>query len=93
MFNGEIYNYRELREELVKKGHVFSNEADSEVLLHGYEEYGTELLQKLRGMFGFAVWDEEKGELFAARDFFGIKPFYYTQVGDVLEFASKTDPF
>lgn len=89
VFNGEIYNYRKLREELVKKGHVFSNEADSEVLLHGYEEYGTDLLQKLRGMFGFAVWDEEKGELFAARDFFGIKPFYYTQVGDVLVFASE----
>lgn len=89
VFNGEIYNYRELREELLKKGHIFRNEADSEVLLHGYEEYGTGLLKKLRGMFGFAVWDEEKGELFAARDFFGIKPFYYTQAGNVLVFASE----
>lgn len=89
VFNGEIYNYKKLREDLIQKGHVFRNAADSEVLLHGYEEYGEGLLSKLRGMFGFAVWDQEKEELFAARDFFGIKPFYYTVVGQTLVFASE----
>ncbi len=89
VFNGEIYNYRELRETLIQKGHVFQNASDSEVLLHGYEEYGRELLDKVRGMFAFAIWDEEKEELFAARDFFGIKPFYYTQVDGKLVFASE----
>lgn len=89
VFNGEIYNYRELREILLGKGHVFRSTSDSEVLLHGYEEYGTKMLPKLRGMFSFAVWDEEREELFAARDFFGIKPFYYTVVDHVLVFASE----
>lgn len=89
VFNGEIYNYRALREELIKKGHVFQNQSDSEVLLHGYEEYGVGLLEKLRGMFAFAIWDEKKEELFAARDFFGIKPFYYTEVDNALVFASE----
>lgn len=89
VFNGEIYNYRILREDLIQKGHVFRNASDSEVLLHGYEEYGTGMLHKLRGMFGFAVWDQEKEELFAARDFFGIKPFYYALVGGTLVFASE----
>lgn len=89
LFNGEIYNYRELREELLEKGHIFRSETDSEVLLHGYEEYGIGLLHRLRGMFSFAVWDEEREELFAARDFFGIKPFYYTEAGQVLVFASE----
>ncbi len=89
VFNGEIYNYRALREELIKKGHVFQNQSDSEVLLHGYEEYGVGLLEKLRGMFAFAIWDEAKEELFAARDFFGIKPFYYTEVDNMLVFASE----
>ena len=89
VFNGEIYNYRELREELVRRGHQFKTRSDSEVLLHGYEEHGAGLLGKLRGMFSFAVWDEEREELFAARDFFGIKPFYYAMVGDVLVFASE----
>lgn len=89
VFNGEIYNYRELREDLVRRGHQFKTRSDSEVLLHGYEEYGADLLGKLRGMFSFAVWDEEREELFAARDFFGIKPFYYAMVGDVLVFASE----
>ncbi|MGL4484417.1 MAG: asparagine synthetase B family protein, partial [Anaerovoracaceae bacterium] len=77
-FNGEIYNYQEIREELINKGHEFSTGADTEVILHGYEEYGVEILQKLRGMFAFAIWDKEKEELFGARDFFGIKPMYYS---------------
>lgn len=89
VFNGEIYNYRELREELMERGHIFRSASDSEVLLHGYEEYDIGLLRRLRGMFSFALWDEEKGELFAARDFFGIKPFYYTVVDRVLVFASE----
>lgn len=89
VFNGEIYNYQALREELIRKKHIFKSLSDSEVLLHGYEEYGTGLIEKLRGMFSFAVWDDEKEELFAARDFFGIKPFYYAVVDHVLVFASE----
>lgn len=88
-FNGEIYNYKELRDELIKKGHVFANNADTEVLIHGYEEYGEELLTKLRGMFAFVIWDSKKKKLFAARDFFGIKPFYYALVDGQLVFASE----
>lgn len=89
VFNGEIYNYQTLRKELIQKKHVFRSLSDSEVLLHGYEEYGAGLLEKLRGMFSFAVWDEEREELFAARDFFGIKPFYYATVENALVFASE----
>ncbi|WMI81351.1 asparagine synthase (glutamine-hydrolyzing) [Anaerotignum sp. MB30-C6] len=76
-FNGEIYNYQELREDLIVKGHVMGSNADTEVLLHGYEEYGEDLLLKLRGMFTFVIWDAKNQTLFGARDFFGIKPFYY----------------
>lgn len=79
-FNGEIYNFRALQQELAEKGHNFSTDCDSEVLIHAYEEYGVEMLQKLRGMFAFVIWDVREDTLFAARDFFGIKPFYYTQV-------------
>ena len=79
VFNGEIYNHKELREELIAKGHIFANNADTEVLVHGYEEYGTELLYRLRGMFAFMIYDMKKKLFFGARDFFGIKPFYYTQ--------------
>lgn len=89
VFNGEIYNYRELRDELEKKGHVFANHSDSEVLLHGYEEYGEQLLDKLRGMFAFVIWDNKMKKLFAARDFFGIKPFYYAVIGGNFVFASE----
>lgn len=89
VFNGEIYNYRVLKESLKKKGHVFQSASDSEVILHGYEEFGADILSKLRGMFSFVIWDEEKKEFFAARDFFGIKPFYYTITGKNLVFASE----
>ena len=79
VFNGEIYNYQHLRADLLEKGHTFTTETDSEVLLHGYEEYGVDILQKLRGMFAFAIWDTKRERMFLARDFFGIKPLYYTQ--------------
>lgn len=80
VFNGEIYNYKELREELLEKGHVFKTSTDSEVLIHLYEEYKDKMVNKLRGMFAFVIWDIDKKELFAARDHFGIKPLYYTEV-------------
>lgn len=78
VFNGEIYNYQELREELIARGHRFKSNTDSEVVLHGYEEYGEGILQKLRGMFAFAIWDSKNESVMLARDFFGIKPLYYT---------------
>lgn len=87
--NGEIYNYQILKEMLTKKGHRFRTDSDSEVLLHGYEEYRRGMLEKLRGMFGFAIWDDKKKVLFAARDYFGIKPFYYTIADGTLVFASE----
>ncbi len=89
VFNGEIYNYKDIREDLINKGHVFKTKTDTEVILHGYEEYGAEILNKFRGMFGIAIWDLVNKELFIARDFFGIKPMYYTQVGDDLIFGSE----
>ncbi len=79
VFNGEIYNYKELRKELIEKGHIFKSDTDSEVIIHGYEEYGIEILQRLRGMFAFSIWDAKNETMFLARDFFGIKPLYYTQ--------------
>lgn len=89
MFNGEIYNYRELREELVRFGHVFSTQSDSEVLVHGFEEWGEKLLMRLRGMFGFAVYSKKDGSVFIARDFFGIKPMHYALIDGRLVFASE----
>lgn len=68
-FNGEIYNHLELRKELIEKGHVFENNSDTECLIHGYEEYGTDLLHRLRGMFAFVIYDSNKDLLFGARDF------------------------
>ncbi len=93
VFNGEIYNFQPLREELIQKGHAFSTKGDGEVLLHGYEEYGPEVLLKLRGMFAFVIWDKEKRELFGARDFFGIKPLYYAQMGGLFLFGSEIKGF
>ena len=89
VFNGEIYNFKELREELTAKGHRFTNHSDSEALLHGYESYGTDLVNKIRGMFAFTIWNEQEKSLFAARDFFGIKPFFYTMVDGCFVFASE----
>ncbi len=93
VFNGEIYNYRDIREELIKAGHKFATNTDSEVLIHGYEQYGTKLLGRLRGMFSFVIWDSKKGELFGARDFFGIKPMYYALMGDTFMFGSEIKSF
>ncbi len=81
-FNGEIYNYRDLRAQLLEAGHTFATESDSEVLLHGFEQWGEELLPKLRGMFAFAIWNTQTGDLFIARDYFGIKPMHYTRLSD-----------
>ena len=82
MFNGEIYNYRDLRRELLDAGHSFYTETDSEVLVHGFEEWGEDLLPKLRGMFAFAIWNPGDQSLFIARDYFGIKPMHYTVLPD-----------
>lgn len=88
-FNGEIYNHQILREDLIAKGHVFSNNADTEVLIHAYEEYGPDMLNMLRGMFAFVIWDSNKKQLFGARDYFGIKPFYYTSINGNLVYGSE----
>ena len=93
LFNGEIYNFQSIREELVAKGHIFTTKTDSEVILHGYEEYGEKLLDKLRGMFAFVIWDTKTKELFGARDFFGIKPLYYAVMGDTFMFGSEIKAF
>lgn len=93
VFNGEIYNFKALREELIAAGHTFQTNSDSEVLLHGYEQYGTELPQRLRGMFSFVIWDKRKQQLFGVRDFFGIKPLYYATMGDTLLFGSEIKAF
>ena len=87
--NGEIYNYRELRSELIARGHTFANNSDTEVIIHGYEEYGIDVLNKLRGMFAFMLWDSKKKQMFGARDYFGIKPFYYAPTDNGLIYASE----
>ncbi len=93
VFNGEIYNYVELREELKKLKYQFKTNCDTEVLIHGYEEWREELPKKLRGMFAFAIWDKRAETLFAARDNFGIKPFYYYQNDETFMFASEIKSF
>ncbi len=92
-FNGEIYNYQELAKELKKRGHIFKTGSDTEVIIHGYEEYGKDIVTKLRGMFAFVIWNKQTKELFGARDPFGIKPFYYYQDKDIFMFASEIKSF
>jgi asparagine synthase (glutamine-hydrolysing) len=94
VFNGEIYNFMEIRAELIENGHKLETEGDSEVLVHAYEEYGTDMLKKLRGMFAFVIYDSKNNLLFGTRDIFGIKPHYYytTEDGDLL-FGSEIKAF
>ena len=93
VFNGEIYNYLELKSDLVKKKHKFKTNCDTEVLVHGYEEWKDELPKKLRGMYAFAIYDNKNKELFIARDNFGIKPLYYYANNDTFMFASEIKSF
>ena len=93
IFNGKIYNYKEIKEELVKKGHKFRTESDTEGLIHGYEEYKEGVLEKLRGMFAFVIYDTRDKSLFGARDFYGIKPFYYYYDNENFLFGSEIKSF
>jgi len=89
IFNGEIYNYQSLRDQLESRGHRFTTHVDTEVLVHGYEEWGYEFVSRLNGMFAFAIWDREEDLLFLARDRLGIKPLYYALLDDALVFGSE----
>ena len=89
VFNGEIYNFVELREELEKKGHVFRTRSDTEVIVHGYEEWGLDCVSRFNGIFAFALWDGNSKRLFLARDHLGVKPLYYVRVGRRLLFGSE----
>lgn len=93
LFNGEIYNFKDLRQELCEKGHIFSTHSDGEVLLHAYEEYGETFVEKLRGMYAFIIYDKKKNILYGARDRFGIKPFYYADMNGTLMFGSEIKGF
>src|SRR5207247_9893463 len=89
VFNGEIYNFRELRHELEQAGHRFYTSTDTEAIVHAYEQWGTAAIARLRGMFGLAIWDAGKRTLILARDRGGIKPLHYTLAGDRLYFGSE----
>ena len=88
-FNGEIYNYQDLIRELEAKGHIFRTRSDTEAIVHAYEEWGTDAVKKLRGMFAFAVWDENRQQLWLARDRVGKKPLYYLDDPGRFVFASE----
>src|SRR5699024_9468704 len=89
IFNGEVYNYKELRDELTTKGYSFQTNSDTEVILAAYVEYKEEVVSKLRGMFAFIIWDKQEKTFFGARDQFGIKPFYYAVEDEGLYVASE----
>ena len=93
IFNGEIYNFQELKEELIAAGHIFATHSDTEVLLHGYEQWGKALPARLRGMFTFVIWDKKNRTMFGARDIFGIKPFYYYNQNGAFLFGSEIKSF
>ena len=93
VFNGEIYNYQQLKEELKALGHDFKTKSDTEVLVHGYEQWSADLPKHLRGMFAFAIYDKNKNEVFLARDNFGIKPLYFAKMNDTFMFASEIKAF
>ncbi len=93
VFNGEIYNYQEIKKELETKGHEFKTNSDTEVLVHGYEEYKEELFNKLRGMFAFIIYDIKNNEMIGVRDYFGIKPFYYYKDEKTFMFGSEIKSF
>jgi asparagine synthase (glutamine-hydrolysing) len=88
-YNGEIYNYKEIRKELLELGHRFRSETDTEVILAAYDQWGGKCVERFLGMWAFAIWDKERRELFCSRDRFGIKPFFYIQIGDGFYFASE----
>src|SRR5258705_498367 len=89
VFNGEIYNHRGLRKELVDRGHRFRTVSDTETILHGYEEFGPAVVDRLEGMFAFAIYDARTRETFMARDRLGKKPLFYAVLGGALQFASE----
>jgi len=89
VYNGEVYNFPEIKKELIGRGHRFNSHTDTEVVLKSYQEYGPDCLKKFNGMFAFAIWDEEKEELFLARDRIGIKPLYYYLKEGKLIFGSE----
>jgi len=93
VFNGEIYNYKDLREQLISYGHIFKTDSDSETLLHGYEQWKEHLVEHLRGMYSFVIYDVENKSLYAARDIFGIKPFYYADMDGIFIFGSEIKAF
>ena len=89
VFNGEIYNFRQLRNRLIARGHRFATNGDTETLLYAYREYGTKMLEHVQGMFAFALWDAQRSRLFVARDHFGVKPLYYFWDGRTFVFGSE----
>ena len=92
-FNGEVYNFLELRKDLEKDGHKFRTNTDTEIILHGYEKYGENIVDHLRGMYCFVIWDLKERKMFGARDIFGIKPLYYANMNDTFIFGSEIKSF
>jgi asparagine synthase (glutamine-hydrolysing) len=92
VYNGEVYNYVEIKDELIKRGYRFRTTSDTEVILAAYKEWGGECVTRFLGMWAFAVWDKTKRELFCSRDRFGIKPFYYIHSGEKFYFGSEYKP-